>query len=216
VLDFWHSRWQSGQTGWHEADGNAALRKFWPRLTPGSRILVPLCGKSSDLAWLAGEGYEVTGVEVSEIAAGSFFDEANLQFETDTVDGFSWYRNREAGIAIACGNYFDFSDQPFDALYDRASLVAIPLKKRPEYIQHTKSLLKPGATQLLVTLEYEQEKAEGPPFSVMPDEVQGYWQYMQRVSEWNDIENSPPKFRDAGVLEMTEVVWVGRSDDPNL
>lgn len=216
MLDFWHSRWQSGQIGWHEADGNTALRKFWPRLAPGSRILVPLCGKSSDLAWLAGEGYEVTGVEVSEIAARSFFDEANLQFETDTVDEFIWYRSREAGIAIACGNYFSFSDQPFDALYDRACLVAIPLNKRPEYIQHTKSLLKPGATQLLVTLEYEQEKAEGPPFSVMPDEVQAYWQNLQRVSEWNDIENSPPKFRDAGIHEMTEVVWVSRSGDLNL
>jgi len=208
MLDFWHARWQSGQTGWHEADGNAALREFWPTLAPGSRVLVPLCGKSSDLAWLAGEGYQVTGVELSDIAARSFFDETGLEFETDTAGGFSWYRNREAGIAVACGNYFEFSDQPFDALYDRASLVAIPLKKRLEYIRHTQSLLKPGAAQLLVTLQYDQEKAEGPPFSVMPDEVQSYWQNLQCVSKRNDIENSSPKFRDAGIVEITEVVWV--------
>lgn len=214
MLDFWHSRWQSGQTGWHEADGNAALRKFWPRLALGSRVLVPLCGKSSDLAWLAGEGYEVTGVELSEIAVRAFFEETGIQFETSMADGFDWYRNPEAGIAIACGNYFEFSDQPFDALYDRASLVAIPLKKRPEYIRRTKSLLKPGAAQLLVTLEYEQEKAEGPPFSVMPDEVQGYWDNLRRVSRRDDIENSSPKFREAGILEMTEVVWVGQSGEP--
>lgn len=216
MLDFWHSRWQSGQTGWHEADGNASLREFWPRLTPGSRVLVPLCGKSSDLAWLAGEGYEVTGVELSDIAARAFFDEADLQFETHEARGFNWHRNLEAGIAIACGNYFEFSDQPFDALYDRASLVAIPLKKRPEYILHTKSLLKPDAAQLLVTLQYDQEKAEGPPFSVLPDEVQGYWPNLQRVSERDDIENGSPRFREAGILEMTEVVWVTQFDDPDF
>ena len=30
--DEWLARWESGQTGWHEAGGNTALRKFWPRL----------------------------------------------------------------------------------------------------------------------------------------------------------------------------------------
>ncbi len=216
MLDFWLSRWQNGQTGWHEADGNAALKKFWPALAAGSRVLVPLCGKSSDLAWLAGEGYEVTGVELSEIAARAFFEENDLQFETSAANGFNWYRNPEAGIAIACGNYFDFSDQPFDALYDRASLVAIPAKKRPEYIQKTKSLLKPTAVQLLVTLEYEQEKIEGPPFSVLPDEVQAYWQNLERVGHWDDLENSPPKFREAGLREMLEVVWVSQPGDPGM
>ena len=123
MLEFWHSRWQSGQTGWHEADGSAALRKFWPRLADGSRVLVPLCGKSTDLKWLAAEGYQVTGVELSDIAARAFFDEAGLPFETHEADGFSWFRSPQAGVTIACGNYFEFTDQPFDALYDRASLL---------------------------------------------------------------------------------------------
>lgn len=208
MLDFWLSRWKSGQTGWHEADGNTALQKFWPPMPRGSRVLVPLCGKSPDLHWLAGQGCDVTGVELSEIAARDFFDEAGLLFEVETSEGFSLFRCPEANITIVCGNYFEFSDLPFDALYDRASLVALPPKLRPVYIEHTKSLLKPDAQQLLVTLEYDQSKAEGPPFSVMPDEVKAYWPGLRCVDAHEDISNSPPKFRDAGITTLIEAVWV--------
>ena len=215
MLDFWHSCWKSGQTGWHEAGGNAALQKFWPRLV-GARVLVPLCGKSPDLLWLAQQGCDVTGVELSEIAARDFFDDAGLRFETDKADGFSWFRCREANIAIACGNYFEFSDALFDALYDRASLSALPPKKRLEYVQLTKNLLKPDAFQLLIALEFDDTRTEGPPFSVLPDEVKGHWAGLRRVDEQNGIENSPRTFRDAGVNEVMEAVWVSHFRDPDL
>lgn len=208
MLDFWHSRWQNGQTGWHEADGNVSLQRYWPALASGHRVLVPLCGKSADLLWLAKQGCHVVGVELSEIAARTFFEEAGLPFETNTVNGFKWFEGREANIAIACGNYFEFTDSPFDALYDRAALVALPAKKRQEYARHTASLLKPGAVHLLVTIEFDQAKVEGPPFSVMPDEVKGYWPGLLRLHEQDDMENSPPRFRDAGVDDIVEVVWM--------
>jgi len=208
MLDFWRSRWENGHTGWHEADGNTSLRKFWPRLAGGSRVLVPLCGKSPDLLWLAGQGYDVTGVELSEIAARTFFDEAGLQFEVEEIDGFSWFRCPQVNITIVSGNYFEFSTQPFDALYDRASLVALPPKLRPTYVEHTNSLLKPGASQLLVTLEYDQSRAEGPPFSVEADEVKSYWSHLHCVDAREDIDNSPPKFREAGITTLVEATWV--------
>ena len=215
MLDFWHSRWEAGRFGWHEADGNASLRKFWPRLEPGSRVLVPLCGKSSDLLWLAEQGCDITGVELSEIAARAFFDETGLPYETGKIDGFHWFRCRQANIAIACGNYFEFSDAPFDALYDRASLVALPPKKHPEYVGLTKSLLKPNAFQLLITIEFDQAKAEGPPFSMTADEVKSHWPDLRPVDEYDDIENSPSSFRDAGISEVVEVVWMSHSNNPD-
>ena len=72
MLDQWIERWREGRTGWHEVDGSALLRRHWPRLVRGSRVLVPLCGKSVDMLWLASQGLEVTGVELSEIAARAF------------------------------------------------------------------------------------------------------------------------------------------------
>jgi thiopurine S-methyltransferase len=209
MLSFWRSRWEAGRTGWHESDGSSALRKFWPALTPGSHVLVPLCGKSVDLLWLAEQGCEVTGVELSEIAARAFFNEAGLQFEIEKAGEFTWFRCQKMKINIACGNYFEFSGGPYDALYDRASLVALPPKLRPQYVEHTRAMLKSDATLLLVTLEYDQSKTEGPPFSILAGEVKSYWGKLQRISEHDDIENSPPKFRDAGILEVLEVVYLG-------
>ena len=206
--DEWLARWENGQTGWHEAGGNSALRKFWPQLAKGSRVLVPLCGKTPDLLWLAHQGLDVTGVELSEIAARAFFVEADIEFELEVIRGFSWFRSRQPGLSIVCGDYFRYSDRPFDALYDRAALVALPPGLRPAYVEHTQSLLKADATQLLITLEYKQSMADGPPYSVLPDEVRRYWPGMRRAGGLNAIVNMPPKFRDAGIKQFDETVWL--------
>jgi thiopurine S-methyltransferase len=206
--DEWLARWEKGQTGWHEAGGNTALRKFWPRLKAGSRVLVPLCGKSPDLLWLAQQGYEVTGVELSEIAVRAFFAEAGIAYDIETTGGFIWFKGLEYQLTIVCGDYFQFTDQPYDALYDRAALVALPPELRPEYIKHTKSLLKADARQMLITLEYDQSKADGPPFSVLPDEVKAYWPGLCRAGDLSSLDNMPPKFRDAGISDFTEAVWL--------
>jgi thiopurine S-methyltransferase len=204
----WLSQWEKGNTGWHQENGNVALRKFWPQLAPGSRVLVPLCGKSTDLLWLAQQGYSVTGVELSEIAVRAFFDEADIPFEISETAELKWFRGSKYHLTVVCGDYFQFFDNPFDALYDRASLVALAPQNRPAYVQHTNNLLKPGAAKLLLTLEYDQSLVAGPPFSVLPDEVKSYWPGLRRVGDRGASSNIPAKFRDAGMNEMSEAVWV--------
>ena len=68
---FWRDRWQAGQIGFHEGRPNSFLERFADRLPRGGRVLVPLCGKAEDLAYLAGRGHEVVGVELVEDAGGS-------------------------------------------------------------------------------------------------------------------------------------------------
>jgi len=208
MTENWKARWEEGQIGWHEAGGNKALHKHWPTPGNGKRVLVPLCGKSADLKWLAKQGYDVTGVELSEIAVRAFFDEAGLDFDLSQSGELMIFECHEPAITLVCGDYFEFSGEPFAALYDRASLIALPPQIRPNYVSHTKSLLAANAQQLLITLEYDQSKANGPPFSVLADEVAGYWSKLQRVAEHNAIDNTPPKFKEAGLTEVTEVVWV--------
>ena len=204
----WLTRWQEGRTGWHEVNGNRALHRFWPEIAPGSRVLVPLCGKSPDMHWLAQQDLKVTGVELSEIAARAFFEESGLEAKTSHIGGMIHYTAMDLPIRIIVGDYFEFQAAPFDALYDRASLVALPAGLRPRYIEHTKRLLKPAACMMLVTLEYEQSLAGGPPFSVPADEVLGYWPNARRVDIRDDIDDCPPKFRQAGVREFLEVAWL--------
>jgi thiopurine S-methyltransferase len=205
----WLHRWEEGRIGWHEPAGNAALKTHWPKLGAGSRVLVPLCGKSLDLLWLAERGLDVTGIEMSTVAIETFFAEQRLEYEK--VSGaLDCYCAREREIRLYRGDFFEFSGEPFDAVYDRGALVAIPRDVRPHYAAHLDTLLRAHAFRFLVTLEYDQVRVAGPPFALMPDEVRRYWPQLRRVAAHDDIDNCPPKFRDAGVNEVAEVVWCSR------
>lgn len=206
----WLARWAEGRTGWHEAAGNAGLQTYWPERRAAGSVLVPLCGMSPDLLWLAGRGHTVTGVELSELAILRFFANHELEFERHAHGSLTRFAARELPLTLWRGDYFDFDGQTFDALYDRAALVALPASERPRYIAHTKHLLAPAAIRLLVTLEYDQDVVDGPPFSVSAGELSGYWDDLQRVGEKDGIDNCPPRFRNAGLTDIREVFWRSR------
>lgn len=203
----WIGRWKEGRIGWHEAAGNAALRRHWPALPRGKRVLVPLCGKSVDMIWLAEQGLQVTGVELSALAIEAFFAEQALTARVERRGSFDVHSARERPIALWRGDFFDFVETGFDALYDRGALVALPTDLRPRYTEHLERLLHPGAARLIITLEYDQGRAAGPPFSVPEAEVFSYWPGLERVSERDDLAGGPPKFREAGLERLLEVVW---------
>lgn len=204
MTEQWLKRWQEGNTGWHEAEGNSSLKTFWT--ATGKRVLVPLCGKTRDLIWLEEQGNEVIGVELSELAVKAFFAENEIAYSCvpGALDAFV---AKDRSISIYCGDFFEFSEGPFDAYYDRGALVALPENVRRDYVEHTRTLLRTDAAQLIISLEYDESIAAGPPFSVPAEEMLGYWPNLQRVDAYDDIQNGPPKFRKAGLDEMIEVVW---------
>ena len=203
----WLERWEQGRIGWHELAGNANLKRHWPDLANGSRVLVPFCGKAHDLIWLANRGLDIVGVELSQIAVEAFFAEHYFEYEAKGSGELVCYRSQTQSIAICCGDYFDFEAKPFDALFDRGALVAVPADERPRYVEHTNALLKEDAYRLIITLEYDQSQACGPPFAVMPDEIVSYWSDLEVLSRNNDIDNCPPKFKAAGLTEVVETAW---------
>lgn len=52
------------------ATGFPPLKTYWPSLEieQNATVLVPLCGKTLDIDWLVDQGYDIIGVDVSEIA----------------------------------------------------------------------------------------------------------------------------------------------------
>lgn len=201
----WLERWEVGRTGWHEPAGNRNLQAHW--LWTDKRVLVPMCGKTPDLLWLESQGNDVVGVELSEIAVLGFFEDNDIQFES--LDGsVPGYRAVDRRITLFCGDFFEFQDEAFDAHYDRGALVALSAELRTRYARHTQSLLAPLAKQLVITVEYDQDVCDGPPFSIGPDELLGHWPRLRRHVVVDDTANAPPKFLEAGLNEMHEVVWV--------
>jgi len=70
---FWHQRWQSDEIGFHEREGNALLVGHFEDAFggQGSRVFLPLCGKTRDIGWLMVQGYRVVGAELSRMAAAA-------------------------------------------------------------------------------------------------------------------------------------------------
>lgn len=173
--DFWIARWAEGRIGFHEGKPNALLERNVERLAGAKRVLVPLCGKSVDLAFLAARGHEVIGVELVEDAAQQFFAEHGA---TPAVTPRGPFVEYAAGaIRILAGDWFAADVArlgPVDAVYDRAALIAMPPELRPRYAAHERTLAG-TAPVLLVTLEYPQALMDGPPFAVLEDEVRALY-----------------------------------------
>lgn len=204
MIESWLERWREGRIGWHEESGNASLKKYWR--AEGRRVLVPMCGKTVDMLWLEEHGNSVVGVELSDIAARAFFEENELRYAIR--DGkLTAYTALDRNIAIYCGDLFDFDERGHTGWYDRGALVATPAEQRPAYAQHIDALLAPDAYRLLITLDYDDTVATGPPFSISREEILRYWPDLREVDRYDDIDNGPPKFREAGLEEMFETVW---------
>jgi thiopurine S-methyltransferase len=81
------------------------------------------------------------------------------------------------GVDLFAGDIFDLSPEllgPVDAIYDRAALVALPADMRRRYTAHLRTL--GGAVpQLLICFLYDQSVMDGPPFSIVDDEVRGHY-----------------------------------------
>ena len=166
--DYWRTRWSEGRTGWHQADGSSALRAHLCalELAPGTRVLVPLAGKSHDLAVLATTGAEVVGVELVEAAALAFFVEHGLVAVRSLVHGRVVLR--AGSTEIVCGDFLGEAPATlgrFDAIVDRAAMVALPPAMRPPYAETVRRLSKPGTRMLVVTFEHDAGGDE-PPFSL--------------------------------------------------
>lgn len=210
--DFWLKRWREGATGFHMNRVTPLLPKYWPSLglSASARVLVPLCGKSLDMTWLAAQGHPVLGVELSPLAVEQFFDEQQLSpAEHDSPMGRHYVAE---GIEIICGDIFDVDEATLascSAVYDRAALVALPPDMRGRYVRHVYGGLAPGYRGLLLTLEYEQALMEGPPFSVAADEVQALYAGHARAQEADrlDIIDKEPKFASRGLRRLDSVTW---------
>lgn len=198
TADFWHQRWRSQQIGFHEGKPNAHLQRFWPTLglPPSARVLVPLCGKAHDLAWLAAQGHPVTGVELSPIAAEAFFAEHGLAPERQERGPYT--RWAAGGVEILQGDIFDLHGT-WDALWDRAALIALPAELRERYVQTLRRCLRPGAPALVITFQYDQGRRDGPPFSVPEHEVRA-WYPDARLLHREGLHEDP-RWAEVGLVE---------------
>ena len=212
---FWLDRWESGEIGFHQADVHDFLKQHWKTLAlpPGSFVFVPLCGKSSDMVWLAERGHRVIGVELSPIAVEQFFEEQGIEAVIETKGDFTVTRG--GPYEIWCGDLFLLPREALSsvaAVYDRASLVAMPPSMQHLYVAKITDLVSKTAPWLLVSLAYPEGQITGPPFStplLTLVSLFGPTHTIALVETRNGLETSQ-NLKDRGVTALEEALYLMR------
>ncbi|WP_108445931.1 thiopurine S-methyltransferase [Halomonas denitrificans] len=191
MVDDWLKRWEEGRIGFHRDAPHPALVRHWPALKvrAGTKVLVPLCGKSLDMRWLANRDHPVLGIELAQTAIEQFVAGGRGEITRYHQDGFDICR--QGSVELWCGDFFHFHiDQAAEigAFYDRAALIALPEATRQRYAFHLAQLLPPGSRGLLISLTRE---GGGPPYSVDAEEVRALFEPNFRVTHLEDGEPEP-------------------------
>ncbi|MFL1403908.1 thiopurine S-methyltransferase [Marinobacter sp. M1N3S26] len=172
--EFWHTRWEKGEIGFHEGTVNKYLHDHWPEFS-GDRtdtVLVPLCGKAHDMWWLHDRGHPIIGVELSKVACKDFFEEAEEKAKVHPGEPFTTFRHDD--LELWCGDFFQLVPDDLKhvrMVYDRAALIAMPPEMRRNYVEHLTTVIPDGTRILLITLDYDSSEMQGPPFNVSDQEV---------------------------------------------
>lgn len=199
--DFWHNKWEVKQTGFHLDYIHPILKRSINLFTPKQTVFVPLCGKSLDIGYLLNQGSKVVGVELSEIAVTELFEQLKLKPTVSTWGKGKCYQTDD--VTVFVGDFFAASAEDLGSIgwvYDRGALIALPEDLRVRYTQHLDDITQ-HAPQLLITLDYDQNIASGPPFAVSGEEVAAHYnhRYQIKLLEEADIIEDEPRFKAKGL-----------------
>jgi thiopurine S-methyltransferase len=202
----WHQRWEQNQIAFHEGQPNVLLVAYFDALAleKGSRVMLPLCGKTVDIHWLLAQGYQVVGIELSEIAVKQLFEDLAITPTVTEVGALKCYE--AANVVVYVGDFFELNANELgtvDCVYDRAALVALTESQRKRYTAHLRQVTQ-HAPQLVICYVYDQSVMAGPPHSITEDEMR---QHYAEYFELNHLAEVPVEGGLKGVCPSTEHVW---------
>jgi len=136
----WESRWadRDYDGGWRldemPVELQQAVAEGW--FPPRASLLDIGCGDGEVAAWLAGQGYDVLGIDFASAAIAKA-------------------RTAYGGVPALAFDVVDISQAPpgrngFGALFDRGCLHSIPQDLAPEYVRNVAAVAEPDARFLLL------------------------------------------------------------------
>lgn len=146
----WEQRFRDDTTPW-ERQGLHPAFVDWREagaFADLTTVIVPGCGRSTELRGFAALGKSAIGADLSATALAwqkAALDTAGLSAELIEADILLWR-----------------PDAPLDAVYEQTFLCAIPPRLRGEYEQAVHDWLRPGGK--LFALFMQKEELGGPPY----------------------------------------------------
>lgn len=160
---FWAQRWQEKRTGWDFGRRHPHFDTLWNQFEqlaspcPKLKILVPGCGRGHNAAVMAKMGHEVFALDLTEEAKTEgeklYGEIPTLTYYTEDFFRLDNFLQQHA---------------PFDLIFDRAMMCALPPELWKSYIDVCHQALKPGGYFLSIpfTVVDYPEGASGPPFAI--------------------------------------------------
>ena len=142
--EFWDTRFRSGVTPW-DAGGVPAKLDAWIKGRSRLKILVPGAGAGYEVRRFAELGHEVLGIDFSDAAVEA-----------------------SRGL-VAKADFFALEHGPFDVVYERAFLCALPRARWPDWGRRMAELVRPGGE--LAGFFYLDDNLRGPPFGTSRGEL---------------------------------------------
>ncbi|MBI5767631.1 MAG: methyltransferase domain-containing protein [Verrucomicrobia bacterium] len=153
--DFWDIRYAAGRTPWDFGGVPAAARAWIAALPPDSRVLIPGAGSGYELRELASAGLDAIAIDFSPAA----------------VERARQILGPALAPRVQLADFFadDFGG-PFDAIYERTFLCALPPSLRTAYAARMAELLKPGGVLAGYFFFDATPEDDGPPWGLAAGE----------------------------------------------
>ncbi len=175
---FWDERFAADFMPWDQGTVPPALVRWLARapLAAGARVLIPGCGSAYEAALLDGAGYRVLSIDIADAALAR----ARAVLAADA-----------ASRVLRKADFFAFVAAPFDAIYERAFLCALPPRLAPAYAARCAELLAPGGwlVGLFFVDPASPEPRRGPPFAMTRAELDAL---LAPAFECTEVEPIPP------------------------
>lgn len=175
--DFWETRYRDHVMPWDAGRVPARLQRYAREMKPGARVLIPGCGSGYEAYFLAEAGFDVLAIDFSPAAVE--VARANLGCFADRVQ---------------LADFFTFDvDAPFDVMFERAFLCALPRKMWADYPRRTSELLAPEG--VIAGYWFFDDNPKGPPFGTSEAELQAL--LGERFARTSDepVDDSIPVFQ---------------------
>lgn len=174
--DFWCKRFSEGVTPWDAGRVPPALVDFIARQTAPLHTLIPGCGSAWDAAHLGNLGWPVTALDFSPAAVATASEIL-----------------RNVAVNLVCDDFFTFTpSRPYQLIYERAFLCALPRKLWDDWGKRVAELLPAGG--LLAGFFFVCDQAKGPPFGILPEQLNALLQPAFECLEDVAVEDSIPVF----------------------
>jgi hypothetical protein len=152
--EFWEKRFRENFTPWDAGGVPSALEQFLKTEPRGQRALIPGCGSAYEVRAFAETGFETLAID---------FAPAAVERAQRTLGPLAHL------VRLADFFEFDFA-RPFDLVYERAFLCALPRRLWPRYAPRVSELLRPGGK--LAGFCFFDDHERGPPFGLKLGELE--------------------------------------------